>query len=89
MATELFGLPEIPSRFIYLCWIDAGGQMNQSLSREELSGPLEIETVGWLIRETEDHLSICQDYIRETNLFRDVQHIPKALIRSRKELKPE
>lgn len=79
-----FGVPEPPSTIACIEWIDASGEAGP-LTRDELGGLMTLRSVGWLIRETDDQVSICMDYEPTTKVFREIQHIAKVNIVSRKE----
>lgn len=42
--------------------------------------PLKCESVGWLIKETEDYISIAQNYCEEEKLVSDTMTFPKKIV---------
>ncbi len=53
---------------------------------EDLSGPLTLESVGWLVTDTPEHVTLCMDYNHETKGMRFVLSIPRVAILDQKEL---
>lgn len=80
------GQAQQPETITLLEWIDASGQTGP-VSRSELCGPLPLLTAGFLVCESDESISVCQDYIPKHDEFREVQHILKKNVIKRKEFK--
>jgi hypothetical protein len=81
-----FGEPQPPDTIACIEWIDASGQEGP-INRHELTGVFRILTVGWLIRENHEHVTLCMDYVPGSDEFREVQHILKINVVKRREYK--
>ena len=71
-------------KLVHLTWDDAQSDMGWEEVPEKLEPSIAI-TVGFLIRETKDHLLIASTYDEDTTNAR-IQ-IPKKMILTRKEVK--
>lgn len=78
--------PPPPDTIAFIEWRDSSGQPGP-VGRMDLSGVHKMLTVGWLIRENGDHVTLCQDYVPSTDEFREVVHILKTNVVRRKEFK--
>ena len=70
-------------KILYVLWQDACFQ-GDALKTEELCDKFEVESIGFLVRETPKILSIAQDYQKTIDKWRSITHIPKSLIKKRK-----
>lgn len=62
-------------------WLDTcSGTPNWAQLDNIEVGPLKCESVGWLIKETEDYISIAQNYCEEENLVADTMTFPKKIV---------
>lgn len=52
-------------------------------------GPLKCESVGWLIKETDEYICIAQNYNPEENLVADTMTFPKAIVTKVSRLNPK
>ena len=68
----------------YIRWHDASSQQG-ILYLEDIKQEVILESCGFLIRESESHISICVDKYIEHGTFRGVQSIPKNMIVERKD----
>lgn len=60
-------------------WLDASHDSGP-LTKSGFSGGLEILTTGFLVQNTEEEVSLAQDYLPHTERWRDVTHIPRCYI---------
>lgn len=67
-------------------WMDASTQKGP-LTLADLAGVHVLRSVGWLIRENEEQVTIAMDYVPGNEEYRDVQHILKRNVITRKEYK--
>jgi hypothetical protein len=67
-------------------WVDAAYERG-SLRVDELGGLLTLKTVGWLVREGDDHVSIAAEWCEAEGTYRDISHIPRVGIVSVKKVK--
>lgn len=84
MNRKNYRTAEPPDIIVAIDWIDASSQEGP-ITSAELSGVHELRTVGWLIRENDEQITICMDYVPGNEEFRDVQHILKINVRKRTE----
>lgn len=47
---------------------------------EDIEGPSTLEAIGWLVRATEDSLTVCMDQNPESKGLRFILTIPKCAI---------
>lgn len=80
------GATSPPTTITFIEWIDASSQAGP-VTRADLTGVHHLRSVGWLVRENAEHISICQDYVPATDEFRDVLHILKRNVIKRREFK--
>lgn len=78
-----FNVISVPNTIIFIEWLDASHQ-NGPVDLTELSGEHIIRSAGWLIQETEDRISLAQDYCVSIESYREVLHIPKKYILEQK-----
>lgn len=64
---------------VWITWEDASYQSSE-LFLDDLIPGVTLETIGLLIAESETHYSVALQWHRETNLYRYVSHIPKAMV---------
>lgn len=62
-------------------WLDiCSGTPNWARLDDLEVGPLKCESVGWLVKETDEYICIAQNYNEEENLVADTMTFPKAII---------
>lgn len=62
-------------------WNDAHGSTALSYSLDELSHrPMVMDTVGWLLREDQEGISMANEYCPEDKTWRGVNFIPRGMI---------
>jgi hypothetical protein len=67
-------------------WIDASYE-DGPLSLREIEPLIRLKSVGWLLREDKESISIAMEKADEDELFRSVTHIPKVGIIKIKRIK--
>jgi hypothetical protein len=76
----------MPQTVVCVEWVDACYERG-SLKAGELGGLLTLKTVGWLVREEEDHVSVAAEWCPREETYRDISHIPRVGIVSVKRVK--
>lgn len=61
-----------------VCWTDAS-QEDGPLAVREMEPLIDLETVGWLVREDRTSISVAQERGPDGR-YREVQHIPRVNI---------
>ena len=74
------------SKIVYLRWLDSALVPEWTRDPGEDTGLAEIETIGYLILEDEQHVQIAQS-IFDDYKYSAIQSIPKSVILERQELK--
>lgn len=68
-------------------WLDiCSGTPNWARCDELELGPLKCVSVGLLLKETDEYISITQNYNEEENLVSDTMTFPRAIVTSVVEL---
>lgn len=67
-------------------WIDASYQ-DGDITLSQMSQLLPLQTVGWLVLETKDAVSVAAEYCEKEQTFRHVSHIPRVGIKQIRRLK--
>jgi hypothetical protein len=62
-------------------WLDAWSD-DEGPDPDAWRGRYPVHTVGWLVRETSEVLSLAAERLPDGEGFRAVTHIPKPLLRS-------
>jgi hypothetical protein len=60
-------------------WIDASYERGE-LSAEEMDPLAELETVGFLVREDKDSMSVASERGIDDKHYRHISHIPRSCI---------
>jgi len=69
-------------------WLDiASGTIHWTDFDDLEFGPLECESVGWLVKETDEYIAIAQNYNKENDLIADTMTFPKSVVVKMTELK--
>lgn len=61
-------------RLVEVTWRDA------NFNLDEVVGPLEMQTVGWLVEEHESHVVVAGEYAGGDDYFRSFTAIPRECI---------
>lgn len=77
--SEVFNIVSEPSTILMVEWLDASHQSGP-IDITELSGEHIIRSVGWLIQETRERVTLAQDFCVSIDSYREVLHIPKKYI---------
>ena len=51
-----------------------------SLTAAEIDGLMELQTVGWLIQQNDEFVTVAQERCEDEDRYRDVMSIPRANI---------
>ena len=70
-------------KLIYLKWRDACKQVNAPIEISRIDNVCMIETVGFLVDDSEDVYSVAMNY-HDEDLIEYVMHIPKKYVISKK-----
>lgn len=62
---------------VWIEWNDASYQTGE-LTLEELNPLIRLHSVGWLLREDDESISIAMERCDEQSTYRHVTHIPKV-----------
>ena len=73
------------NKLIYLRWLDSAIELEWSRVSKEDTGLTEIETVGYLILEDENHIQVAQSSYKDIK-YSAIQSIPKSVILDRRVL---
>jgi ABC-type molybdate transport system substrate-binding protein len=80
-----------PPRLLFIRWIDAQCEYTKVWHSEEdvpsLIKPVEILTVGYVVAETADYLTVAQSYNNLSGEFAGVHTIPQPLIKESREIR--
>ena len=76
-----------PGELVLITWIDAAteGHGWRSLERIKAQVPPTVLTVGWIVKETENHITVISSYMDNDNVDGDIV-IPTGMIISRQVL---
>lgn len=66
---------------VYVRWIDSSYQRGEADLDELDDSGVVLETAGFLVRETDDTLSIALDRYHGETIYRHIVHIPRVLVR--------
>jgi len=76
-------------KIVRIEWLDiCHGQTNWSFIDQLDLGPLECVSVGFLIKETDEYISIAENYNESEGLVADTMTFPKAIVKKVEELRP-
>lgn len=67
-------------------WLDASFQSGP-VTVEQLSEPFIVRSVGLLVQETKERISLAQSFTIHKDEFQEVLHIPKLYIINRRDLR--
>jgi hypothetical protein len=70
----------------YIRWNDASYQEGV-ISFGDIKQGVVLESCGFLVKESNTHVSVCVDRYTEHGTFRHVQNIPKGMIIERRDFK--
>lgn len=78
-----------PKTLCVIRWQDAC-KRDGNFTKDEIGGEkngyrfdrVELYTVGWLVHESEDTLTLATDYRPDEDHWRDLLHVPKGMIQS-------
>ena len=73
-------------QIFYLRWLDSALVPDWSSAPNEFTGLSEIETVGYLILEDDQHVQVAQSVFEECEKYSAIQSIPKSVILERRAL---
>ncbi len=72
-------------KILYVRWLDSALTPEWSRAPSEATGLSEIETVGYLILENDEHIQVAQSNY-ENDKYSAIQSIPKSVILERRVL---
>jgi hypothetical protein len=70
-------------KIVYLRWLDSAASSDWLLA-EDVMGPCEVETVGYLVLEDARQIQIAHSFDRGGNKFAGIITIPKPVILERR-----
>lgn len=73
-------------RIAVVDWFDASTQRGP-LRPDEMNPFVILRTVGWLVREDKESVTVAMDYFEDEGTYRDIAHIPRVNIRRMRVLK--
>ena len=74
------------AKIVQVTWIDASHQTGP-LDKSQIQVGLLLSTAGWLVIESEDSISIAQDYCADDDDWRHVTTIPKSYVVNMRQVK--
>jgi hypothetical protein len=83
MAAKRRARPPDREPIAVICWRDATSR-DGPVTLREIDGLMELQTVGWLIQQNDEFVSVAQERCEDEDRYRDVMSIPRVNIVSMK-----
>ena len=73
-------------KIVKILWLDAS-YTDRSIVPQDIPSPLVLESVGWLVQEKKESISIAQEICKEENTYRHTITIPRKYIKKMRVIK--